>query len=101
MKFSKHIFICTNERDNGKKSCGISHGMALVEEFKKHILYHKLHVEVRAQRAGCIDVCDFGPAIVVYPEGVFYGNVQIQDVEEIIQSHIIKNVPVDRLMLKF
>lgn len=101
MKFKKHIFICTNQRDNNLRSCGLEHGMALVEAFKKRIVKDKLNVEVRAQRAGCIDVCDFGPALVVYPEGVFYGHVAVEDVEEIYESHIKNNVPVERLRLAF
>ena len=102
MKFKKHIFICTNDRDNGKKSCGSLKGMALVEEFKKLLIRDRLQVEIRAQRAGCLDVCDFGPALVVYPEGVFYGNVNTtSDVEEIYESHIKHNIPVERLRLHF
>ncbi len=100
MKFKKHIFICTNQRE-GKESCGEAAGMKLVELFKKAILERKLNTEVRAQRAGCIDVCEFGPALVVYPEGVFYGKVTEADVTEIVESHIKNNVPVERLRLKF
>jgi len=102
MKFDKHIFICTNQRDKGKESCGEAKGLKLVELFKKAIKQHKhLNIQVRAQRAGCLDVCEFGPALVVYPEGVFYGEVNECDVDEIIESHIIGNVPVERLRLKF
>ena len=102
MKFKKHVFICTNDRDNGKKSCGSFKGMELVEEFKKRIIRDRLQVDIRAQRAGCLDVCEFGPAMVVYPEGVFYGNVKnVEDVEEIYESHIKNNVPVERLKLTF
>lgn len=101
MKFDKHIFICTNQRDKGKESCGEAKGMKLVELFKKSIKNRRLNIQVRAQRAGCLDVCEFGPALVVYPEGIFYGSVKESDVEEIIESHIIGNVPVERLRLKF
>ena len=73
----------------------------MVELFKKAIKDRNLNTEARAQRAGCIDVCEFGPALVVYPEGVFYGKVNEADVEEIVQSHIGNNVPVERLMLNF
>ena len=100
MKFKKHVFICTNQRE-GKESCGEVEGMKLVELFKKAIKDRNLNSEVRAQRAGCIDVCEFGPALVVYPEGIFYGKVNEGDVEEIVESHIANNVPVERLRLKF
>ncbi len=102
MKYQRHIFICTNEReDKTKVSCGEKTGMDLVQAFKKSIKDRGLNVEVRAQKAGCLDVCDFGPALVVYPEGVFYGAVMLSDVEEIIEQHIVNNVPVQRLKLSF
>ncbi len=98
--FHKHIFICTNQRTGGeRKSCGEQHGMELVAAFKKSLKDKSLPIRVRAQRAGCLDICDFGPTLAVYPEGVFYVNVQLADVEEIIQSHIIGNKPVERLLL--
>jgi (2Fe-2S) ferredoxin len=99
MKFKKHVFICTNERPEGKECCGEKRGMALIEAFKKELKDRKLQIEIRAQRAGCIDVCSFGPALVVYPEGVFYGKVELSDVAEIVESHLVNNIPVERLKL--
>lgn len=99
MRFKKHIFICTNQKPEGKKSCGEAHGMQLVEAFKALIKEHSLLVDVRAQKAGCLDVCAFGPALVVYPEGVFYGKVTLEDVDEIFNSHILNDIPVERLKL--
>ncbi len=101
MKYTKHIFICTNQRPDGaaKKSCGETQGMELISSFKKLIKDKGLNTEVRAQKTGCLDACDFGPALVIYPEGVFYGNVQLSDVEEIVNSHIEKNEIVERLRI--
>jgi (2Fe-2S) ferredoxin len=102
MKFRKHLFICTNQRAAGeKKSCGEAHGLELVKSFKRRIKDLGLNVEIRAQRAGCIDACDFGPSMVVYPEGVFYGGVSLDDVEEIIEQHLIRDKPVERLIIQF
>lgn len=102
MKYSKHIFICTNEReDKSRRSCGEQTGLDLVQAFKKSIKTEKLAVEIRAQRSGCLDVCDFGPALVVYPEGVFYGHVKLSDVDEIVEEHIKNDRPVERLRLHF
>ena len=102
MKFEKHIFICTNERnDPNRKSCGEECGMALVKAFKKSLNDKNLRGKIRAQRAGCLDACDFGPSMVVYPEGIYYGGVQLSDVEEIINEHIINDRPVQRLITDF
>lgn len=102
MRFRKHVFICINERKNSdRKSCGEAHGMELVHEFKKLVKEKGLKSEIRAQRAGCVDACDFGPSVVVYPEGIFYGNVTVKDVHEIVESHLINNQPVERLIINF
>ena len=100
MKFDKHIFICVNQRTGtDRKSCGEAHGLELVTTFKKILKDKNLPIKVRAQKAGCLDICDFGPTIVVYPDGVFYVGVNLSDVEEIINEHIINDRPVQRLIL--
>lgn len=101
-KYEKHIFICTNQRPAGARvSCGEAHGLALVAAFKKAILHNGLNVEMRAQRTGCMETCELGPSIVVYPEGVFYGHVQLSDVDEIVSEHLVNNRVVERLKLTF
>jgi (2Fe-2S) ferredoxin len=101
MKFDKHIFICTNQRAAGSErlSCGEGHGLELVAEFKKILKQKDLPIKVRAQKAGCLDICNYGPTLVVYPDGIFYVGVQLADVNEIIEQHIINNRPVERLVL--
>lgn len=101
MKYKKHVFICTNQKEGGKKCCGTEHGMALVDAFKNSLQQRGLQKDIRAQRAGCLDVCAFGPAMVVYPEGVFYGNVSLNDVEEIVENHLVNDQVVERLKLDF
>ncbi|MGL4630012.1 MAG: (2Fe-2S) ferredoxin domain-containing protein [Leadbetterella sp.] len=101
MKYKKHVFICTNDKDAPKKCCGSERGMAIVEEFKSQLKDLNLHTEIRAQKSGCLDMCGFGPSMVVYPEGVFYGNVSLDDVKEIVDSHLVNDKIVERLELKF
>jgi (2Fe-2S) ferredoxin len=102
MIFEKHIFICVNQREPGaaRRSCGEAHGLEIVDAFKKRLKELNLPIKLRAQKAGCLDICDFGQTVVVYPEGVFYVGVEQGDVEEIIQEHIIHNRPVERLILE-
>jgi (2Fe-2S) ferredoxin len=99
MKFTKHVFVCTNDKEAPKKCCGSEHGMALVEAFKEGLKTRGLNVEIRAQKAGCLDTCGLGPSVVVYPEGVYYGKVSLDDVNEIIESHLVGNIPVERLVI--
>lgn len=101
LKFDKHIFICTNQRMPGaeKPSCGEAHGLEIVDAFKKKLKEKNLPIKVRAQKSGCLDICFYGQTVAVYPEGIFYVNVQLSDVGEIIEEHIINNRPVKRLVL--
>ena len=102
MKYKKHIFICTNQRaSDASKSCGEAHGLELVKAFKKLITDAGVNVDIRAQKAGCLDVCSLGPALVVYPDAIFYGQVGLADVQEIFDEHIMNDRPVDRLRLTF
>ena len=75
--------------------------MELVKAFKKSLKDNGLKSTMRAQRSGCLDACEFGPSIVVYPEGIFYGGVQLSDVEEIVNEHLISDRPVERLVIDF
>ena len=54
---------------------------------------------VRANKSGCLDQCELGPTVVVYPEAVWYGHVKPEDVDEIIESHILGGQPVQRLII--
>ena len=103
MKFKKHIFICINERDASapRKSCGANIGLAIANRFKELIRENGLRMSVRAQKSSCFDVCEEGPIAVVYPEGVFYKKISINDVDEIFEQHILNNNPVKRLQLIF
>ena len=102
MKFEKHIFICTNQRAAGeKKSCGEACGLELIKEFKKQMKEKNLNGRMRAQKSGCLDACEYGPTVVVYPEGIYYGAVTPADVNEIVQEHLLNNRPVERLIINF
>ncbi|MBK9477779.1 MAG: (2Fe-2S) ferredoxin domain-containing protein [Bacteroidetes bacterium] len=101
MIYDKHIFICTNERKNSPRlSCGEAHGSELIAAFKAGIAKRESKITIRTQKTGCLDICDFGPTLVVYPEGIFYVGVQLSDVDEIIDEHLMNNRPVERLILR-
>jgi (2Fe-2S) ferredoxin len=89
MRYQNHIFVCTNQKAAGKTGCGEARGMELVEKFRDAIKEAGLVGKVRAQRAGCLDACKHGPAVVVYPEGTYYGQVGPDDVKRIIEEHVM------------
>ena len=86
MYFQRHIFFCTNQRDNGESCCAHNGAQAAFE-----------HCKVRVNKAGCLDRCAAGPVAVVYPEGVWYSYVDTQDIDEIIESHLKNGQVVERL----
>lgn len=100
-RFVKHIFICENKREpnDPKGCCADKNSIAIKELFKKRLKELGLNSTIRANTSGCLDACEFGPTIVVYPEQIWYGRVTVDDVEEIIQSHLINNKPVERLFI--
>ncbi|MEK7727969.1 MAG: (2Fe-2S) ferredoxin domain-containing protein [candidate division KSB1 bacterium] len=99
MRFEKHIFICTNQRplDNPKGCCASKGSEAIAAKFKEELHKRGLKGKMRANKAGCLDMCELGPTVVVYPEGVWYKHVALEDIEEIIESHLVGGRPVDRL----
>jgi (2Fe-2S) ferredoxin len=101
MVYDIHVFVCTNQRTGGgKRSCGEMHGLELVAEFKKQVKALDTELRIRTNRSGCLGICDFGPTVAIYPEGVFYVGVQKEDVSEIIHSHLLGKKPVERLLLQ-
>ena len=99
--FEKHIFVCANQRPDGhpRGCCDPSGNADLQRAFKTRLALSNIKVSVRANKAGCLDQCEHGPTVVVYPEGVWYGNVELADVDEIVESHILGNRPVERLRI--
>lgn len=98
--FDIHIFICTNQRTgNEKMSCGEAHGLELVGEFKKQLNHLNVNLKIRANKSGCLGICDFGPTVAIYPEGIFYVGVKKEDIEEILEAHLFRKTIVQRLLL--
>lgn len=101
-RFDKHIFICENQREENhpRGSCAAKNSAELTNKFKTRLKELGLNSAIRANKSGCLDACEFGPIVLVYPEQIWYGGVKLEDVEEIIQEHLIKNKPVERLLIK-
>jgi (2Fe-2S) ferredoxin len=99
-KYEQHIFVCENRRPDGHpRGCCAEKGADVIRSlFKEAIRRHGLKGRVRANQAGCLDQCEQGVSVVVYPEAVWYGGVRPGDVEEIVTRHIIGGEPVQRLV---
>ena len=100
--YKYHVFMCTNQRGPGERCCNQSGSGRLRAYAKDRIkaLGLKSAAGVRINSAGCMDRCELGPVMVIYPEETWYTFVDEQDVEEIIQEHLIHGRRVERLQLK-
>jgi (2Fe-2S) ferredoxin len=83
MKYDKHIFICKNDRgeNSTRQSCGRCGGLDIRKEFVSLINAAGLKGKIRANKSGCLDLCEQGPAIVIYPQGLWYLNVEKRNIE--------------------
>jgi (2Fe-2S) ferredoxin len=90
--FTHHIFVCGNVREAGHKRgcCDPQGNQALRDAFKKELKAVGSGALTRANHAGCLDQCEHGPTVVIYPLGIWYGRVTIADVPRIVASTIIR-----------
>ncbi|MBU6469775.1 MAG: (2Fe-2S) ferredoxin domain-containing protein [Gammaproteobacteria bacterium] len=101
MYYRRHIFFCTNQRSDGSPCCQ-NHDAERMRAYAKQRV-KALGIagpgEVRVNRSGCMDRCSEGPIAVVYPEGVWYSYNDEDDVEEIVQEHLLNGRRVERLKI--
>ena len=104
-KFQHHVFVCTNERPaGGKPSCAGPGGKAreVLERLTDGVARRpSLWPRVSVTPCGCLGPCFDGPTLVVYPEAIWYARVQPEDVEEILEAHLERGRPVERLVYRW
>lgn len=93
--------MCTNERaaDNPKGCCKSKGGNDVRDRLKSELASRGLQKMIRANNAGCLDQCEHGVTVVVYPEQVWYGPVTPDDIPEIVEKHLVGGQVVERLMI--
>lgn len=99
--YEKHVFFCCNQRDEGRQCCNSSGASGLRDYTKARVKELKLSGKgkVRINQAGCLDRCNEGPVMVIYPEEIWYTYVDQEDIDEIIQSHLVDGRVVERLKI--
>jgi (2Fe-2S) ferredoxin len=99
--YRAHVFCCTNERPAGHpRGCCKAKGAEKLRNYMKARAKELGLSDVRVNMAGCLDRCELGPTMVIYPEGVWYTYASMADVDEILQRHVIEGGRVARLMLE-
>jgi (2Fe-2S) ferredoxin len=99
--YQHHIFFCLNKREDGSACCTDHGAEAAFDYMKSRVKALKLSGKdkVRVNRAGCLDRCSEGPVMVIYPAAVWYTFVDNEDIDEIIESHLLNGKIVERLLI--
>ena len=99
--YERHVFFCTNLREDGSACCQRFDALGMRDYMKQRSKELGLAGRggVRINTAGCLDRCEEGPVIVVYPEGVWYTYVDREDLDEIIREHLQNGRVVERLRI--
>jgi (2Fe-2S) ferredoxin len=99
--YQHHVFFCLNKREDGSACCTDHAAEAAFDHMKAKVKKLNLNGpgKTRINRAGCLDRCGEGPLMVIYPEAVWYTFVDLDDIDEIISSHIENNKTVARLII--
>jgi (2Fe-2S) ferredoxin len=99
--YKRHVFVCLNEREpNHPRGCCKHRGSEEVfKTLKEGAAKAKLEGDVRINRAGCMEHCEYGPSVVIYPEAVWYHVPSVEDAEEILRQHVIGGKVVERLLI--
>jgi (2Fe-2S) ferredoxin len=98
--YQAHVFVCTNLRPPGSKLGCCAEGDS--ERLRKYMKVRAKELglsQTRINTAGCLDRCELGPCLVIYPEGTWYGYESEADIDEILQRHMVEGGRVERLML--
>lgn len=92
--FRSHVLIC------GGTGCTSSSSDKIQERFEVYLAEKGLEKEVKVVRTGCFGLCEAGPIVIVYPEGAFYSHIKVEDVDEIVEEHLLKGRIVKKLLYK-
>ena len=98
--YNAHVFCCINERAPGhRRGCCKERGSVELRDYMKTRVREMKINRVRVNQSGCLDRCELGPVLVIYPEGIWYTYQTKEDVDEILQTHLIDGQVVSRLLL--
>jgi (2Fe-2S) ferredoxin len=100
-KFECHLFVCCNRREpgNARGCCNPDGADQLQAAFKAELTKHGLVPRVRANKSGCLDQCELGPTVVIYPQQIWYGGVRLEDVPRIVAETVIAGRVVSDLLI--
>ncbi len=93
--YQRHVFVCI-----AGKTCPTQGGIEVHRALKIAAYERVGPTACRINKSGCLSQCGHGPMVVVYPEGVWYSGVTVDDVDEIVEEHLVNGRPVERLLYR-
>lgn len=102
MVYSVHVFCCTYQRPETHRRgcCGSKSAESLANYMCRRGMAKARGQSIRINLSGCLNMCEYGPAMVIYPEGVWYRYETEFDIEEIFDKYVLRGEPVTRLLIK-
>ncbi len=100
--YKYHVFFCVNQREGSTRECCANKNAKTAQEHAKTRIKGLGLAQpglVRINQAGCMERCEQGPVLVVYPEGIWYHYLDTEDIDEIIDQHLVLGQPVARLRI--
>lgn len=99
--YSKHIFLCTNQKADGKKCCADLGGEQFFTYMKSRLVELEMHGlgKIRVSKSGCLGRCGLGPCLVIYPEGLWFSYTSFSDIDKIIDSYLISGLVAEELLI--
>ncbi len=95
--YRHHVFVCLQQKPEGVPSCPSNGAQAVLDALGPAIMKAGIDDDVQVTTCGCMGLCEEGPVLIVYPEGVWYRKVSTNDVAEIVKSHLVQGKVVARL----
>ena len=96
--FRYHVFVCDQHKPNGAPCCAQHGADKLIDALRREIATHSLEDDIQVTACGSLGLCEHGPNMIVYPEGYWYSGVNPADVPELVESHFLRDHPLERLL---
>lgn len=101
--YRKHVFVCENFRDQSdpRGSCSHKGSREVREKLKEEVEKRGLKTRIRINTAGCLSTCNQGVSMVIYPQAIWYGKINVSDIDEIVERSLVNDEVIDRLVMPF
>lgn len=96
--FQYHVYVCNQKKPEGIPSCSAHGSVKLIDLLRQEVMKQGLGDKVQITTCGSIGLCERGPNMIVYPEGIWYSGVTAKDIPEIVSNHFKADKPVERLV---